>query len=76
MIGNQRVYQWSAALERPDGRLVLVGVAYAEDEHFDAKSRALEHYHAWKRDAEALGRIEKVVFLRRPIVPWEIADVD
>lgn len=73
-MADERMYQWSTALQRPDGHLRLVSVAYAEDEYPDAKQRVMEHFRAWQRDAEDAGRTERVVLLRRPIVPWELAD--
>lgn len=39
-----------------------------------AKDRVLEHFCAWQRDAEDARRMERVVLLRRPIVPWAVVD--
>lgn len=73
---TEKVYQWCTAMLRPDGRLRLVGVAYAEDEYPNAKELVLEHFRAWQRDAAAVDRTEDVVLVRRPIVPWSVVDVD
>ena len=73
-MADEHVYQWSTALQRPDGHLRPVGVAYAEDEYPDAKDRVLKHFRAWQLDAEHAGRVERVVLLRRPIVPWAVVD--
>jgi hypothetical protein len=68
-------YEFTAAVQHVSGYPEPVGVAFAEDEHPDARKRALDEYYAWVRDSNMIDPPARVVFMRRPISTWEVIDV-
>lgn len=64
-------YEYTAAVKHVSGFCEPVGIAFAEDEYPDAKTRALGEYYDWKHETRSIDPQPEIVLLHRPISIWE-----